>query len=298
MEGNESNNEKITGNEKIGPTAFITALYRTFSDIPYAQEIFDALEKLRIIKGESDIPIELKKYERSPLIEARYKIDSKLILENNPHQILEIASGLSPRGLNMSSDRNTIYVEVDFLEVIKLKKDIVNSIKNNQQNDSKNNIFFEPGDALKENDLLKVSKHFNVKENIIVLNEGLLAYLTFKEKTILSKNIHNLLSVFGGVWITPDIILPESKASNTIQGTYNQNLQKLTGSPIDKNRFKNKEEAKIFFENIGFEVEIHNFSEVYDQLVSPNKLKIKSEDVNDLIGSSVAFVMKLKKPNR
>lgn len=297
MENNNPTNEKVIGNEKIGPTAFITALYRTFSDIPYAQEIFDALEKLRIIKGETDIPSELKKYERSPLIEARYKIDSKLILENDSHQILEIASGLSPRGLTISSDKNTKYVEVDFPEVIKLKKDIVSSIKNDQQKDSNNNLFFESGDALKENDLMRASKHFNEKEKIIVLNEGLLAYLTFEEKIILSKNIYKLLSIFGGVWITPDIILPESKEDNIMKGTYNQNLQKLTKSTIDKNRFKNEDEAKKFFENIGFEVESRKFSEVYKQLVSPNKLNMKNKDVNNLIGSSVAFVIKLKKPN-
>lgn len=298
MESIESKNEKIIGNEKIGPTAFITALYRTFSDIPYAQEIFNALEKLRIIESESDIPIELKKYERSPLIEARYKIDSKLISENNSHQILEIASGLSPRGLDMSSNKDLRYVEIDLPEVIKLKKEIVSSIKDDSNKELNDNLFFESGDALNENDLLKSTNHFKEKERITILNEGLLAYLNFEEKTILSKNIQKLLSVFGGVWITPDIILPENKEKDNTKNTYNKNLQKLTGSTIDANRFKDKEEAKKFFEDIGFDVEIHNFSEVYDQLVSPKKLNMKNVDVDNLIGSSVAFVMKLKKNNK
>lgn len=282
---------RIYDKERIGPTAWITARYRTFSDIPYSKEIFDTLEKLRIINNEPDIPEELKRYERSPLIEARYKIDSLLISENNINQILELASGLSPRGLDITSNKNIKYVEIDLPIILETKKEIINTIAKRITN---NNLFLESGDVLKENNLLKVCEHFNKKEPLIIINEGLLVYLTLEEKITLSKNIHKILNIFGGVWITPDIILPDSKGMNNSKITYNQDLEKLTGSTINKNRFENEEDAQIFFKNMGFEVERRYFKEVYNKLVSPKKLNISQEDVDKLIGLSVAFIMKVK----
>lgn len=282
---------RIYGKERIGPTACITACYRTFSDIPYSKEIFDILEKLRIINNEPDIPEELKRYERSPLIEARYKMDSLLISESKINQILELASGLSPRGLDITSNKNIKYVEIDLPIILETKKEIINTITKKIVN---NNLFLESGDVLKENDLLKACEHFNEKEPLVIINEGLLAYLTLEDKKTLSKNIHKILSIFRGVWITPDIILPDSRGMKNSKITYTQDLEKLTGSTINKNRFENEKEAQIFFENMGFEVERRYFKEVYNNLVSPKKLNIAQEDVDKLIGLSVVFVMRVK----
>lgn len=275
----------MIGNKKIAPTAWIIAYRRTFSDIPFVQEIFDSVEKIRMKSGAPEVLDELKKPERSPLFEARYKLVSRLLLESNTSQVLEIASGLSPRGLVMSSDKDVHYVEIDLPEVAATKKEIVDALA-----PARANLFLEEGDALRGNDLLKVCAHFERTKPLAIINEGLLAYLTFEEKTVLAENIHGLLSIFGGVWITPDIIWPESKEGNS----YTQHMQKLTGAAIDRNRFKNEAEARAFFEAAGFEVESRPFSEIFTQLVSPKKLGQTPEETKEIIGSSVAFVMRVK----
>ncbi|HEY4474350.1 MAG TPA: class I SAM-dependent methyltransferase [Candidatus Paceibacterota bacterium] len=296
MESNNSKKERINNHEKIGPTAWMIAYRRTFSDIPYAQEIFDVVEKIRIDNNEPSVPDELKKPERSSLFEARYKLVSRLISESNVNQILEIASGLSPRGLAMTSDRTVQYVEVDLHGVMNLKRQVAGTLKKHLSTIT--NLFFEVGDALNRSDLLRASEHFRKGVPLAIINEGLLAYLTLEEKTILAKNIHEILSLFGGVWITPDIIWPENKKGDTATpDNYMQNMQKLTGAAIGQNRFKSEEEAKIFFENMGFQVESRPFTEIYDQLTSPKKLGQTAEDVKEIIGSSVAFVMRIKNIN-
>ena len=294
MEDQNPEKEK-GGHEKIGPTAWIIAYRRTFSDIPYAQEIFDVVEKIRIDNNEPSVPEELKKPERSPLFEARYKLVSHLILESNTDQILEVASGLSPRGLTMVSNGTVRYVEVDLPKVMNLKRKVIDVLKKHLSAGIEGSLFLEVGDVLNTNDLLRVSDHFEKNRPLTVINEGLLAYLTLEEKAIFAKNIHTLLSLFGGVWITPDIVWPENKrGGTTTQDNYTQDMQKLTGTTIDQNRFKSEGEAKIFFESMGFEIESHPFAEVYDKLTSPKKLGQTRENLEELIGTSVAFVMRIK----
>lgn len=292
---NKKPKKKKDDHEKIGPTAWMIAYRRTFSDIPYAQEIFDVVEKIRTDNNEPSVPDELKKPERSPLFEARYKLVGRLISDSNTDQILEIASGLSPRGLDMTSNRTIRYVEVDLLEVMKLKRQVVDTIKKHLPTDTSKNLFLEVGDALNKNDLINASNHFEKDKPLTVINEGLLAYLTLEEKTILATNIHALLSLFGGVWITPDIVWPENKKVGIASDDYIKDMQKLTRVSINQNRFKSEQEAKVFFESMGFEIESHPFTEIYNQLTSPKNLGQTHEDLEELIGTSVVFVMRAKK---
>ena len=117
------------GNEKISVTAWTIAHRRIFTDIPYSQVIFDEFEKIRCAAGKPEIPDELKSLQVAPQIEARYKLVNKLIKRNSPQQVLEIAAGLSPRGLEITENQNIEYVEVDFPGIISQKRKIVDVIK-------------------------------------------------------------------------------------------------------------------------------------------------------------------------
>jgi hypothetical protein len=77
--------------ETISPTAILTAYPRIFTDIPYAQEIFDELKK-RV-----EITDDLINKLIAPELEARYKLINKLLEQNNIKQIIEIAAGYSQR---------------------------------------------------------------------------------------------------------------------------------------------------------------------------------------------------------
>src|ERR1035437_2819574 len=100
--------------EKINYSAFSIAFCRTFTDIPYSQEIFDELNKIQK-NNESKVSIPGRKIRMESSVvlrsEARYKLVNKLLVENGSKQVLEIASGLSPRGLTKDPDVN--FVEID-----------------------------------------------------------------------------------------------------------------------------------------------------------------------------------------
>jgi O-methyltransferase involved in polyketide biosynthesis len=277
-----------TNYEMISPTALAVANSRVFSDIPYAREIFTALEEIERKNGRSLYQNVLRFREVAPTYEARYKLVNKLLLESKQKQILEIASGLSPRGIFFTQQGPIQYVEMDLPDVILTKRAVLEKVRK----ELPNNLHLETGSALNLKDLEVATRHFNPNKEIAIINEGLLRYLNLDEKSAVAKNIHSLLQVFGGVWITPDITLKTGLAKENKFISIIENTKKVTGVDINQNAFENQDEAKKFFERLGFKVEVHSFLEVEDELVSPFKLKFSKEKVREMIGEWVVFVLK------
>lgn len=281
--------EREKSYEKISQTALLTAYPRIFTDIRFSKEIFDELERARKEKGLSEVPAELKVPKLAPELEARYKLVDRLLRQNSANQILEIAAGLSPRGMERSKDSSIEYVEVELPNMLKEKKAIAGKLIK-----VPGNLHFEEGNALNLDDLRKATSYFQKDKKITVVNEGLLRYLNFEEKAAVARNIHILLETFGGAWITSDITLKKFlQAQNVTMPGKNQKIAKLTGIKIDQNRFENEEEAQKFFGNLGFIIERHSLLEIQNELVSPRRLNISQKEVEIMIGSAVIYVMRL-----
>src|ERR1700722_19440883 len=92
--------------EKIGPTAWGIAYRRAGCDIPYAREVFEEMVKVMtpedVAKMES--LVSEKDQALTPQFEARYKLMNCLLREANVTQVLELAAGVAPRGLDMTQD--------------------------------------------------------------------------------------------------------------------------------------------------------------------------------------------------
>ncbi len=276
--------------DKIAPTALMVAHRRTFTDIPYSQEIFAELEKLLQSNGEETLPAELMTSNIAPQIEARYKLISRSIKESGITQIFELAAGFSPRGLEMTDNSSIEYVETDLRNVSSQKSAIVDHITGVQRP----NLHFEVANALDLDALQKAVSHLDQTKPIAIVNEGLLRYLTLEEKARVARNIHVLLEKYGGVWITPDITFGKTiEAENTASNGQVEIIHQLTGINTDRNRFESVEEAQRFFENLGFKIEIHSFMEAKDDLNSPQRLGQSKDKVDALLKDPVIFVMKL-----
>src|SRR6188508_3778540 len=97
----------------ISVTAKLAAYYRQFSDIPFATEVAkrigadDAFEQ--ILREHGLDRDKLTFY--APMFEARYKSISQLIRKSGCSQILELASGYSLRGLDLTQSSAVRYVE-------------------------------------------------------------------------------------------------------------------------------------------------------------------------------------------
>lgn len=274
---------------KIAPTAYGVAYLRKFSDIPLAAEIFDALEKSRQLSGKAYTPGSNSKDRLAPQLEARYKLVDSLVRDSKAVQVLEVAAGIAPRGINFATeDPGLEYVQMDLAEVANDIQNILDGLDIAVPR----NLAIKVGDALSLNDLEVAVSNLNIDKPIAIVNEGLMRYLTFEQKTIYAQNVHSLLSKYGGVWITPDISLRSAleREDNESAG-HTESLKERTGIDVSKNVFDDEAHAMTFFQDLGFKIERHSFLEVSESLASPAKLGMSDEDVTALNEPCLAFVM-------
>lgn len=270
--------------EEISPTAIVTSYPRIFTDIPYEKEIHNWLS--------SNVHQDVKlTKELAPEIEARYKLVSKLLDKTKITQVLELAAGYTSRGLNYSKKGYT-YIEMDLEKVSNNKKRALDSL----ETDTPENLKLLVGNVLEEEDVLKCEEYFKEDEPVAVINEGLLRYLTFAEKTEVAKNIHKVLEKHGGVWITSDVTPKKFITSqNAALKDFNKNLNTITSRNNLDDRFDDIEHVKRFYNELGFEVvEVHKFNEVKDNLYSINELNIYNDKIEETLERAIVVIMKLK----
>lgn len=271
---------------EIIPTAILTAYPRTFSDIPYSQQIFDELVRYHG-KIDKNLIVDRLAIE----LEARSKLIDKLLTSTGSTQVLELASGFSSRGIIFTQKPNTQYVELDLPDLTTIKQEILGNIS-----PIPNNLHIVGGNALRNSDFKKASDYFDINKQVVVVNEGLLRYLTFDEKAVVATNIRKILEKFGGVWISGD------GATKSFRDNQNKNipssnttLMNITKRNDIGNAFNNQEHFKDFFDKLGFTLEFHDYTEVQSELSSPAKIGLSDENVsNKLLAYASAIVFKLK----
>ena len=223
----------------------------------------------------------------APELEARFKLTNKLIDNTSITQVLELASGYSSRGL-IYSKKGYNYVEMDLEEVVNNKKKMFKELFNT-------NINIVPGNALEYNDYIKCLEYLDPNKELIILNEGLLRYLTFDEKKIVAGNIYKILKKYGGIWITCDLTPKRFiEKQDKINTTINNSLNTVTSRNKLNDRFKDENHIKEFFYNIGFKnIEIHKFIEVKDELKSFDILGIDKNSFDELLDTAIITILKV-----
>ena len=266
----------------IMPTAILTAYPKTLTDIPYAKEM------MQYLSANIAIGSELIVDRLAPEIEARYKLMNRLLKEQEIGQILEFAAGYSTRGLTFANDGYT-YVELDLEEVSDNKKAALRSFTPIPRN-----LHVVAGSALNPDDISKCEKHFD-RQAVAVIHEGLLRYLNFEEKKKVAENARDILSYYGGVWITCDVT-PRKFIANQDKNLagFNTNLSNLTNRNNADWRFDDIDHVRSFLGKVGFDVEVHDFNEVQDELLSPEKLGLNKDETARLLDGAIVAVMRLK----
>lgn len=268
--------------ESISPTAILTSYPRIFTNIPYEKEIYKWLSE----NNKQEVKLDEK---LAPEIEARYKLTNKLLDSMNIKQVLEVAAGYTSRGL-IYSQKGYKYVEMDLKNVTENKLNALNSFVNVPEN-----LKIVSGNALEMEDFNKCAEYFNDNMNVVVINEGLLRYLTFDEKRIVAQNIYKLLKKYGGAWITCDITPKRFiQKQNEFTPKVNNNLDNITSRNSLTDRFEDTEHIKRFMNDIGFKnIEIHKFIEVKDELTSFDILNIDKNSADGILESALVAVIKI-----
>lgn len=234
---------------RVSLTALIPAFARgLYTEIPYASRMLDVLRDRGITLSAGPWTGAMTR-DHAAFMEARFLAVTHLLAEHRATQVLELAAGLSPRGLHLAQ-HGVVYVEADLPESSARKREIVTTLLGSVPE----NLHLCEASVVDRAELLACCAPFARNQPVAVTAEGLLRYLTFEEKTHLAANVREILSRFGGIWITVDIHLRAWMKQRITQRTREEEKEYL-GRDLDPNYFDDLDHARSFFEGCGFQVD-------------------------------------------
>lgn len=232
----------------ISPSAKSLLIIKGLTNIPYAKEAA-ALMPQRNDSVLDTTSRDTAFWGRVTHFEIRYWSIDQLLAGTGITNILELSSGYSFRGLDMAMREQVHYIDTDLPDVIGLKQEFNNSL---QQGALKGKLELLPLNAVDERAFEAVVEKFS-DGPIAIVNEGLLMYLNNDEKEKLCANIHKALKQHGGYWITADVYVRRPEFNTAIMRNEREK-QFFEQHNVEENKFESFEEAKAFFNQIGFEI--------------------------------------------
>ncbi|MBU0907145.1 MAG: class I SAM-dependent methyltransferase [Nanoarchaeota archaeon] len=263
----------VEDHNKISHTAAMCARARAkYTDMPYAQKI---AAQIKDADGKIPWPVRMLtslmpgRLAQVTLLEGRY-VATNEALERSNYQILEVAAGLSPRGLT-HSDRGTFYVETDLPEMIRAKEEIVKTIRQEEGRGISPNHLFRELNVLDEDSLSRIGDLFASQGNgrpIAVIHEGLLMYLSREEQNRMRDNLAQFFRIYSpkGVWISPDLSYKPAGNEGLIVKWAKRRIEKRTGRKFTS--FPSPEEAARFLEEGGFQGDVLSNEHLVKDLTS------------------------------
>lgn len=276
---------------RSSPTANGVAYRRTLTGIPLSQEIFDLLERIEGATTQE----ERDRYAKRPLLtvfmESRYLMSDLAIAWSRTKQVLDLGSGLSPRGMIFCRDNPTaIFAELDLPDKMATKIRVVNELTKDAP---LANLHLQMGNVTSEFAFKRACQHFDSQKPVAVVCEGLLRYIDLPNKQIMARNIRDLLKTHGGVWITPDIeFLRDAESTPESRDNYEHSAKAL-GMDVRPNLFRDETDALDFFRGCGFRVDQYTHDKVMHRLASPTSLDLPYDLVRQELSKRYTFVMRL-----
>ncbi len=263
--------------DSISMTARFVAYWRQYTDIPFSKDVaghIHAGEVIETFLGENHIaPSEISWY--APLFEVRYKSIVEAIRRKGIRQVIELASGLSLRGLAMTRDPAVTYIETDLESLTKEKAALVSVLRQKYALADYGNFHLSSANALDREQVLSAAGRFHKDHPIAVVSEGLFPYLTHQEMDTVVRNIRDMLQMFGGVWITPDFLFKtDSTRALASRRRVGKAIAKLTGRRLHATLFEDDGQLQAYFDASGLRVEVLNQVDLAQHVVSPGVLKL------------------------
>jgi hypothetical protein len=237
---------------EISPTAKIPSYWRSFSDIPYSKEIAEAVNAEETAKKMIGERPEALLAITPAFFEIRYKAINYGLKKRGISNVMELACGLSPRGLEVVAAGGA-YVGTDLPGMFAESSPVILAIAS-RMGIPMENLHLQPANVLQEKELEDAGIHFGDKA-FAVCNEGLLPYFTMEEKATMAQNLRNLLKNGRGCWITTDFVYKEiqEKLFTALGPGVEKAVQNV--KQIVSNDFIDKAVALKFYNDLGFVVE-------------------------------------------
>lgn len=244
----------------ISVTAKVSAYYRKFSDIAFAAEVATQIGAdeafAEIVREHALEPDKLTFY--AAMFEARYKSITQLIGECGASQVLELASGYSLRGLDLTQRGSLHYVETDLPDVVATKLELLAGVR------SRHGIAPNPLHAVTVANVLDLdalraaTAGFARDRPLVILCEGLVGYLTRAETARLTANVHSLLREFAsGWWLVPDFAFKtELRSLPPERIRLREAITGVTQRQLDASAFEDSADLDAFLRRAGFEMRV------------------------------------------
>jgi len=247
---------------RISVTAKLAAYYRQFSDIAFAAEVarrVGADETFEQILREQGLERDKLTF-YAPMFEARYKSISQLIGKSGCSQVLELASGYSLRGLDLTQSGALRYVETDLPDVVSTKLTLLDDLRQQHGIPASPLHVVTAADALDFEQLRTAAGGLDQHLPLMVLCEGLVGYLTRAETERLTANVRALLRAFGGGWwICPDFAFRTELGSLPPERVrLREAITGVTQRQLDASAFEDDSDLTAFFARFGFEVGVRS----------------------------------------
>ena len=282
-----------TAHSKISHTARFVAHLRTLTDIKYADllaKACNAEEHFNAVVGEH--PEQYLWF--AALIEMRYKSIDAAYNSGRTQNVVELAAGLSPRGLILTEDSTINFLETDLEKMWCLKRLIYGLLLER----GRPNFSGRTANAVRHDDFMEIDRALPDFGAVTFICEGLLPYLTHAEKRTVSTNILNVLKKRRGCWITPDIssharIQALLKIDPSI-GEVMKSISGSTGRDLVANSLSTVEEAEAFFRGCGFRIIKVRQSEFVPELSCAGKIAIDEAKLSAINQHSYVWIMEPK----
>lgn len=315
----------MEANETISPSAYALLMMKSHTSIPYVREAaaLAAAQQAQASPAtpaapapsagdlSSGIDVDPVDYwMRVMHFESRYWSINQLLEDLTATNILEISSGFSFRGLDLSHKKPVFYIDTDLPNIIAGKQRFIDALTADRSPapaappgspartpttppapDARPGHYeLQPLNALDPAAFEAVVNKFPPGP-LTIINEGLMVYLDPTEKAQLCANIRKALlsrpghAASGGPsasrWITADIYIKRAEDDAGMRSNAWRQWSEEHG--LEEKKFTSFEEAERFFHSMGFEIEKEAIQD-YSRLTSfPKFLKaVGSQGLNEL----------------
>ncbi len=182
----------------VSDTAYITLYWLASAGNDKAKLILEHADKeLLAGLGKANdfdrIKVVNKEYQK-----LRYDSLNRYVLDNNYREVMDLACGYSPRGLELSESEIT-YIGGDFPSVVKDMQSLTDSCAAAYQ---KKYLKYKAADVTNREQMLAAAA--DIKGPVCIMTEGLFMYLDKEQAEEAIKNIGEILKNKGGCFITQD----------------------------------------------------------------------------------------------
>jgi O-methyltransferase involved in polyketide biosynthesis len=229
----------------ISPSARSLLLVKAQTKIPYARQAAELLFGGEAVsRAREDAASNPAAAARQRHFELRARSLDEALAMRGATRVLELAAGLSMRGLAMAEREGVVYFDTDLAEVATTKAELARHLHPAPLAGA---LHVRALDAL-DTHAFRATVDAIPSGPLAIVHEGFLMYLRDEEKARLAASVREALLARGGAWITADIYVRVTTHLHRDE----QTQKFLDRHNVEENKFASFAAAAAFFTAQGF----------------------------------------------